>query len=212
VVSGGTLSGTGLRGAGTTTLADLTLSPAAVLEVGHGDSVKLSGTVDNQGIIKLNDTGTGYAYLYPSGSAVLSGNGRVQFSANGSTAGQYIDYLSSSDLLTIGAEQVVETTGPSSYGWIYTKLLNHGAIEANGGFLDLLGLSKTNEGRFLSRAGRPVSHPIDIDQLRFRGRYAHRRKLRGFKQLARWTSARTVPSSSTRPTSRSAGGFGFYGH
>jgi filamentous hemagglutinin len=154
VVTGGTLSGAGLRIAGTATLDGATIDAAGALEVGPSDTLVLRGTVGNLGLIRLNDNGNGYAIVKPgSGGATLSGNGRVQFAANGSGAWEYFDYSAPADLLTLDAGQIVETTGATSYGWIYTKLLNRGSIEANGGFLDLLDQSKTNEGRFLSRSG-----------------------------------------------------------
>jgi len=153
-ITGGTIGG-----GGTVTVDASTASAAALLDgltinaavnIANGKHLKLQNTVTNNGTITLNDVGTYDAYLNTSGNVTLDGSGKVLFASSGRN---YFTYTNTGDVLTIGANQTVATSGTGTKGEIRVVTINNGTIDADGGSLILSVHGKTNNNLFRSQNG-----------------------------------------------------------
>ena len=146
VITGGTIDGTGIvRLAGTATFSSLRLVNTSVVEIETDDTLKLVGTIVNDGTIKINDTmWSGYAYLKSQGDVYLNGSGKVLFIATGGPD-SYIAYNTASDRLIVGSNQTIATAGPGTLGHVTVQIINNGLVEAYGGTLQLENQTMTNQ-------------------------------------------------------------------
>ncbi len=162
-LQGGTLSGGGTANTGGTALlngvtTDLTINS------NHGDNLRISNTVTNNGNIVLADghnyTGSSYdAYLRTEGNATLAGNGQITFASN---RNNFILESAATDTLTIGSNQTITTTA-GSRGYVYVNTVNQGRIDANGGTLYLSSRNKTNDGVMAASNNGLLSVSVDVD-------------------------------------------------
>ncbi|MDY7000945.1 MAG: hypothetical protein SVS15_04085, partial [Thermodesulfobacteriota bacterium] len=115
---------------------------AGILDIANYKSLTLTtGTSINNGVIRLNDTGSGAAVLYVDGTVTLGGTGSVEFF----TGDQNYIYNSGGGTLTVGADQTIHT-GSGAAGTVNMAVTNQGKISADGGTIALTTMAKENQG------------------------------------------------------------------
>ncbi len=142
-VSGGLLGGPGtfrLTSAGETTLnGPLEIDSSATVQLGTTNDLKLTGTITNNGMIRINDVGTSLTELIIDGNVTLDGSGQVLFESNDDNLVVSAD--PENDVLTIGPDQEFTTTAAALAGFSQSRLVtattNNGTITANEGGLQL---------------------------------------------------------------------------
>ena len=136
-ITGGTLAGNGASFVvheDTNGLADVALAPSGSVVLGAPSRLALSGTIQNDGVLKLaHDAGNGWAMLEAVSDATITGSGEVVFD------GLHYNVLRSvGATLTIGPDQVVHGSGTAAYparispGGDTGVIVNQGTIRADG--------------------------------------------------------------------------------
>jgi len=149
VVTGGTINGAGkVKMLSTGTFTNLHIDGGTV-EIETDGTLKLAGTIVNDGTIKINDTvWSGYAYLKTQGDVYLNGAGKVLFISPPAGPDSYIAYNATSDSLIVGSSQTIATAGPGTLGHVTVHFINNGVVEADGGTLQLESQPMINQGVF----------------------------------------------------------------
>ncbi len=159
IINGGILDGGGrfdvaVPGGGNATLnGPLTIAPDASVYVNGSHKLIMTGTVTNNGSVRLfNDVGS-LASLEIVGNATLAGSGQIILDG---TSNSRITSAAPGDMLTIGPDQKITTTSVTQSGLalIIAAFINQGTITASGGDLQLFRTNpKTNNGIFRASGG-----------------------------------------------------------
>jgi len=111
------------------TLADLTNN--GTVRVANGEDGILSGTIINNGEIKINATGAAYTDLQISGEVTLAGDGTVTMGPQSNYSRFRAVSADASQRLTNSANHTIQGNG--QLGVDYFGMVNEGLILANGG-------------------------------------------------------------------------------
>jgi MYXO-CTERM domain-containing protein len=157
---GGTISGAGSVVLPYTTYVafqDVTLDGVQV-DLDRNMAVTIVDTMVNNGTIDLhrNNYSGGYAAVRLNANASLLGNGQCVFSTNRTDnviGPDLTDPDHATYVLTLGAEQTIRTSGPSTSGTVSATMDNYGTIDADGGNIVLSQNAKTNYGLFQASNG-----------------------------------------------------------
>ena len=130
---------------------DLTLGALASLDINNNATLIVGDDSAINGTLSVSDTAA-------AGSAVLKINGDIDLTGTGSVrfVGPYnnlILYTATTDVLTLGAGQVIETAAAADEGAIQTHLVNNGLVDADAGTITLHTRSKTNNALIRARNG-----------------------------------------------------------
>lgn len=150
-------------GAGGMTLDNLTIN---VLDGPR--SLRLLGTFNHNSTIHVNDAnpvgGNDFVSIEVRGDVVLNGTGAIIFdSPNQNAIGQP---STGGHSLTLGANQIITTSGLGNFGSIDAVLINNGVVDANNGTILLNAQPKTNNNLFRARNGGTLEIggiPLGID-------------------------------------------------
>ena len=135
VVTGGQLMGSFTATA--STVSDLTTS--ATIEVGSNRILRTTGTITNNGQVRLSPDGVG-VQLIPDADTTFAGTGEVllnEVPAPGVISTIGAQFAASDVTLTNAAGHTFRATGPGTLGRGTTGLVNHGEIVADGPNADL---------------------------------------------------------------------------
>ena len=159
-ISGGTLDGSNgsLGTNGSITLdgnADGALTLKGTFNVNDSNTANIVGAIQNQGTIKVIDTGDG-ASLSLSGDATLSGGGTVTLGGSGGNA-----TLNAAGQTLTNIDNVIQGAGTIEG----MSVFNHGTIDANvaGGTLSITANAFTNTNILEATGGGTLSIQSNID-------------------------------------------------
>lgn len=128
-------------------IANLTIDANDQLDMSDGSrTLTLTGSVMNDGVIRLADVGTGIQLISIQGEVPLDGTGMLIFDSDEDNRIQ-AGINTVTDRLVVGLDQLI-TTGPTALpveSFIQVRVTNNGIIEANEGGLDLQSLPKINQ-------------------------------------------------------------------
>jgi hypothetical protein len=172
-IAGGLLTGPGIHGV-TPALSTLdgsatpvTIDAGTPLEVidGTGKSLRLIGTIVNNGLITLEDVGVLSNEIRIDGPVTLAGDGVLRLENDGDN--HILAHSGSDDdILTIDDGQTVSTNEFTllDHTRLDVSFVNHGVIEANGGALDVGAAAlQVNHGRLRAIAGGHLRLSGDLD-------------------------------------------------
>src|SRR3989442_3775892 len=136
LLSGGTLLGGLLTGAGTltttnetlSTLTNVTLDVGSLLTVSNGSALVLSGTLTNNGTVTLTGSNN-FTSLRLNGNVTLAGSGTVTLANNPNNANVITGNSTGLEVLTHAAGHTIQ--GAGQLGANRLGLLNQGLILAN---------------------------------------------------------------------------------
>jgi fibronectin-binding autotransporter adhesin len=147
-VSGGTLQTTPFN---TAALNGVTISTGTTYLNTNGSQLNVSGTITNNGVIQLNDTGSG-SLMFLTGNLTLNGTGTVTLVQTGGGIAQIIEQ-NGATILTNSSTSTIQGVG--RVGDSDMKLVNNGTVSANvsGGTLEILGTGGTTNTGLLEGTG-----------------------------------------------------------
>ncbi len=159
-VTGGILQGLGqftvTLNHSATFAGPLTIAPDATVFVnGSGNNLFLTGTVTNNGTLRILDAGANLANLEIVGNVSLLGSGQILLDGNDDSR---ITSTAPEDVLTIGPDQKVNTTAVTQFdnARIIAAFTNEGTITANEGDLHIQTNPKTNNSLIQAIGGGEI--------------------------------------------------------
>ena len=158
IINGGLLDGDGrfdvaVAGGGNATFnGPLAIAPDATVYVDAQHKLFVTGTVTNNGTVRIFNNATNFANFEIVGNATLLGSGQIVLDGNFPSL---ITSAAPADVLTIGPDQKITTTSVTSFSsaLILAAFNNQGTITANEGDLQIGTNPKTNNGTFRASGG-----------------------------------------------------------